>query len=279
MPRRGISADRLARGQVHDADGLWAEAGDLPAIGSPGGPGKLPAVGLRVAPVGIRDDQIEGAVGIVVHRFGPRDAVVEQPRSVRREASAGFVELASVGDGAAVRPIRTGHEKVPIPDVSPGAEHEPAAVVEFAGKLGGSILGCGAGGALGWGAASDSAGGLAEVHDLVLSPERLPSRREQSAPVRPWPRDEGAHLGALALDDRAVLEPHQCHRRAGAARVAVFGHVAREEHIPAVRGHIATIAMAALFGIDQAARTAIGRRAPELGPAVAVVAFLARRTP
>ena len=82
---------------------------------------------------------------------------------------------------------------------------------------------------------------------------------------------------ALAADDRGVGQPHQAHRRAGVAGIAVLLHVAGEEHVLAVGRDVAAVDVPAVLAVDQPPGLALGVGHPQLRPAVAVVALLAGR--
>ena len=92
-------------------------------------------------------------------------------------------------------------------------------------------------------------------------------------------RVQHPQLLTLPTDYGRVTQAQQAHRCARAARITVFLHVAGEQGVFAVRRHLATVHVAAVFAVNELWRLALGIGAPQLRPSVAGIGFLARRTP
>ena len=65
----------------------------------------------------------------------PGHAVVEQPPAVTREPRTRFIEVRRVGDPVPVRSVGAHLEQVPVVPIGLGAEHDPAAIMEFLREL------------------------------------------------------------------------------------------------------------------------------------------------
>ena len=80
---------------VNDFDPGRKEAGDLAAVGSPGRPGKVASEDDGVASICVGEDQVERAIGVVVHGVGFSHAIVDNSLAIRGKANASFAILGS----------------------------------------------------------------------------------------------------------------------------------------------------------------------------------------